>query len=202
MYRQNSPRRDRFGGPIHTERGLTAGRRLSLAAMDKYVEIQRVPKKSGGMRPSSAEKKPIRAGRVRAGIAVGTRGDEKSAPKEGTNPNFEWEFIFPLGTAVNASDRFAWPAFFTEWQPGTIYKIGAIVTPTNWTSGSSPFFEAVKAGVSGAIQPEWPAQLHYPVADAAMIWRLVGWATKFEVIAAAVAASNPTRLTVRAKELG
>lgn len=188
---------------IHQPDTLQRAALVANRTMDSTVEFIRSEGFSGGFGEDDAV--PTLIGPYECGIGERTGQTERNGAS-GVENVTEYEIKLPPHANVRNDDRGAVPGFLNQWLPSTAYDFSpsgkpARTFPTAHETGSGPYFELARAGVSGESEPHWPSRAGETVVDGTAVWRWAGILSFFEVIGSNPAESNKAQLVVRVKEI-
>jgi hypothetical protein len=179
---------------VHSQEGLNVARAASDAAMDTWCEIVRKSRASGGFDLEDAGYELL--GPYPCGKSPTVRASETTPENSQTLAIVEDELIVPMSMPVLEDDIIAVPGFFNQWRGNTAYAENIKVTPIEFNEGEGPYFICVKAGLSGATQPEFEAKAGL-ILDGSAQWAWVGFAIYYEVKSIQKAAPNMTRRAIK-----
>jgi hypothetical protein len=187
--------------PVRLPEAQVQAQTVGLRAMDKWCEVMRTGKASGGFGLEDEANTLVGASPCRFGWK--TRTSEEAALGVGVKNVQEGELVLPINFPIRTQDRVAIPAWFDEWRRFHVYSISATggqrCIPSNLDSGTGYFFEVVQEGTSGSTEPNWTDQLLSTVADGSVVWRCMGQVLFLEVTGEAGNGSWPNERAVTVK---
>lgn len=189
-----------FLSPIHTDEALGQAENIADRRRLTTCEIKRSGEISGG--GGEADGPDINAGRVRCAVSQGGQGDEGNGGGGDPEAKTVYEIAITQTVMIQPDDRIAIPGFYPQWEPGKNYAFKSLIAQTNWVSGAVPILKCVSPGATAAKEPKrWPTKIGATIRDGGAIWRVVGRAVLYEVIAVNANESNRVETIVRCKEI-
>lgn len=178
---------------------LASSKRVVAGRRNTWCEIYGPYRVSGGFGKYDAGERGY--GRVRCAVTVSARGNEAGFEGEDVKAVTTFEFVFAPSVRVDPKCRLFVPARFPTWSPDTAMQAGQMVVGTKWTKGETPVFRCEKAGRTAFREPTWPTRLRSRFNEGSITWRLVGFATVFEVVSSNSDETQNIETIVRAEKL-
>ncbi len=91
----------------------------------------------------------------------------------GTGPSYRnlgISGVVRFNALINHEERIR----YSPWRAGMVVFKGRVISPS---SSGSPTFRALNSGVTGAVEPTWPAAVGQTVTDNGIIWEVVSTGT-------------------------